>query len=276
VGKQLRQLEEELGVDLVMRQRSRPVALTPAGERTIVWARRSLQCAANLRATARETRAGDAGGVISVLTTHTLANYLLVPAVTAFSKAYPRVRVNVVQGVHDHVAQLVRDGTVSFGLTRQPRELPPDVLAVPFRTLDLALVTPAGHPLQRVKELTLEKIAAYPLIAQNTARPQGAHVIRRFLEAGVDVNIQVEVLDADVVKTYVAAGLGVGVIPTFTFSARRDHGLRLRNASHLFDSTIAAVLLKRETQLHDYVYAFLELLDPGLERRRIEGLVFGP
>lgn len=275
VGQQLRQLEEELGVDLLLRQRGRPVALTPAGERTIDWARRSLQCADNFRAAAREARAGASGGTMSLVTSHTLANYLLPPAIVPFTHAFPRVRVSVVQGGADQAVQLVRDGTITFGVTHLPRALPSEVVAIPFRTLGLALLAPAGHPLLRVKQLTLEKIAAYPIVAQSPSRPQGAGVLKKFLEAGLQVDSRVDALDADVTKTYVAAGLGVGIIPAFTYSAVRDRGLRSRDVSHLFDASEAAVLLKRDSHLPDYTYAFLEMLDPALERRRLQGLVFG-
>jgi LysR family transcriptional regulator, cys regulon transcriptional activator len=275
VGQQLRQLEQEVGIDLLLRQRGRPVALTPAGERTIGWARRSLQCAENFRAAARSTRGGDAGGTIALLTTHTIASYLLPAALVAFTAAFPRIHVSVLQGLHDQVGQLVRDAKVSFGLTHQPRDVPADVVAVPFRTLELALVAPAGHPLLRRRELTLERIAAYPLIAQNPWRPQGAGILARFREAGLELDLRIDAPDADAVKSYVRAGLGVAVIPAFTYSAQADRGLRIRDASHLFDASVAAVLLKRDSHLPDYVYAFLEMLEPALQRRRIESLVFG-
>jgi LysR family cys regulon transcriptional activator len=149
------------------------------------------------------------------------------------------------------------------------------VVAIPFRPLGLALLAPAGHPLLRVKELTLEKIAAHPVIAQSASRPQGGGVARKFAEAGLEVDMPVDALDADVTKTYVSAGLGVGIIPAFTYSAARDRGLRARDVSHLFDASETVVLLKRDSHLPDYTYAFLEMLDATLERRRLQGLVFG-
>jgi len=275
VGQQLRQLEQELGVDLLLRQRGRPVALTPAGERTIAWARRSLQCADNFKAAARATRVGEGGGTLTVLTTHSLANYLLAPTLVAFTRAFPQIRISVMQGVHDQIAQTVAAAKVSFGITHLPRELPPDVVAVPFRTQELVLLTPVGHPLLRVRELTVERIAAYPLIAQNPSRPQGAGILRRFQEAGVEVRLAVDAPDADVVKSYVRAGLGVAVIPSMAFSPRDDRTLRIRDASHLFDPSVVAVLLKRGSHVPDYVYAFLELLDPALQRRGMDAVVFG-
>jgi DNA-binding transcriptional LysR family regulator len=275
VGKQLRQLEEELGIDLLLRQRGRLVALTAAGERTIAWARRSLQCAENFRAAARETRGGHAGGDIFLVTSHTHANYMLLPAIVGFAKDFPRVHIHVQQGTPDQVARLVRDGSVTVGVSHQPPELPPEVLVIPFQASRQVLVAPVGHPLLKSKLLTLEQIAEHPIIAQNPARPQGARVLGKFVEAGLEVNRPVEALDADVMKTYVAGGLGVSIIPAFSYSAQRDRRLRIRDAGHLFDAVVSAVLLKRESHLPTYVYAFLERLDATLERRRVEGLVFG-
>lgn len=275
VGKQLRQLEEELGVDLLLRQRGRPVALTEAGERTIAWARRSLQCADNVRAAARETRGGQAGGDIFLGTSHTHANYMLLPAIVALANAFSRVHIHVQQGAPDQVARLVRDGSATMGVSHQPPELPSEVISIPFQASRQVLVAPAGHPLLKARQLTLEQIARHPVIAQSPARPQGARILGKFAEAGLDVHLPVEALDADVMKTYVGAGLGVSIIPAFSYSAQRDRGLRVRDAGHLFDAVVSAILLKRESHLPDYVYAFLERLDATLDRRRVEALVFG-
>ena len=135
------------------------------------------------------------------------------------------------------------------------------------------LVTRVGHPLLKKKNLTLEELAPYPIIVQHSSRPQGARILRKFQQAGFEVNIVVQALDADVVKTYVAAGLGIGIIPAFSYSAREDRGLRVRDVGHLFDDAVSAVLLRRQSHLQHYVYAFLENLDPSLEHRRLEQLV---
>jgi DNA-binding transcriptional LysR family regulator len=275
VGKQLRQLEHELGADLVLRQRGRPVALTPTGERTIEWARRSLQCARNFREAVREVGDAEVESTITLFTSHTLAKYILLPTISSFLGAFPRGHFRVLQGLPDQAAQLVLDGEAWFGIAHQPRILPTGVVSIPFRTLDIALLAPAGHPLLRVKHLSLEKIAAYAFVAPNTLRPQGARIMKKFMEAGLEVNPIVEAPDAEVVKACVGAGLGVALIPAFTFNARRDRGLGIRDASNLFDASVATVLLKREAHLPAYVLAFLEMLDPALERRRVEGIVFG-
>ena len=273
VGKQLRQLEEELGADLLLRQGGRLLGLTDAGERTLPWARQALQSADNIRVAAQEGT-GDTRGTIELATTHTHANYVLLPAILAFTRRFPQVHIGLQQGTPEQVAELVRDGKVALGVVHPPAQLPREIVAVPFFLSRLVLVMPLNHPLLKEKALTLEKLASYPLIVQNPARPQGAKILRQFQQAGLQVNLAVQALDADVMKTYVAAGLGIAVIPAFTYSAKNDRGLRVRDVDHLFGPTPSAVLLKRQSYLKHFVYAFLEQLDPTLARGRVEALIF--
>jgi LysR family cys regulon transcriptional activator len=273
IGKQLRHLEEELGTDLLVRQGGRVLGVTEAGERALDWARRTLQCAENLRATVQESGC-EAGGNIELATNHTHAKYVLVPAIVAFTRRFPKIRIGLQQGTPDQVAELVRDGKVSAGITHVPSPLARELVAVPFLSSRQVLVTPVGHPLLKEKVLTLEKLAAYPLIVQSPAQVQGARVVGRFREAGLQVNLAVQALDSDVKKTYVAAGLGIAIIPAFNYSSGRDRGLRVRDVDHLFGPSPSAVLLRRKSYVPKYVYDFFGQLDPALERRRIEALIF--
>ena len=165
---------------------------------------------------------------------------MLLPAIVAFTRRFARVRISVLQGAPEQVAELVREGKVTIGVTHLPPQLPKEIVAVPFLTSHRALVTRVGHPLLKKKNLTLEELAPYPIIVQHSSRPQGARILRKFQQAGFDVNIVVQALDADVVKTYVAAGLGIGIIPAFSYSAREDRGLRVRDVGHLFDDAVSA------------------------------------
>jgi DNA-binding transcriptional LysR family regulator len=240
-----------------------------------VWARRSLQSADNFLAAAREMRSGISGGTIALATSHTPAA-LMAQGMASFLKAFPRVRISVLQALSEQAVQLVRDGKVSVAVTHPPDRLPAEVVALPYQVLGLALVAPVGHPLLRARELTLAKIAAYPLITQHPSRPQSERILGKFLEAGLQVHRPVDSLDAAVTKSYVAAGIGVAIIATSTYSPRSDHGLRIRDAGHLFGPSLSAVLLKRDSHLPGYVYSFLEMLDPSLERRRVEEAIFSP
>ncbi|HSW16676.1 MAG TPA: LysR substrate-binding domain-containing protein [Ramlibacter sp.] len=273
VSKQLRQFEEELGMDLMVRQAGRPVGLSEVGERTLAWARRALQASENIRALAREGRGGS-GGSIAIATSHAHATYLLLPAIMAFTSRFPKVRITVLQGAPAQTAELVRDGKATLAVTHAPEDLPKETVAVPFLTSPRLLVVPPGHALLKEKELTLEKIAAHPLIVSHSARIGGSRILQRLEQAGLEANVVVQALDADVIKTYVAAGLGVGVVPAFAYSPQRDRALRARDVGHLFEPAASVVVLRRQSLLQKYVYQFLEELDPALERQRIEAQVF--
>ncbi|PMS30107.1 LysR family cys regulon transcriptional activator [Trinickia symbiotica] len=272
VAKQLKQFEEELGVDLLLRRGDRPVELTSAGARVVAWARRALQAVDNFTAIAQENN-GEEGGTITLATSHAHANYLLLHAIAAFNQRFPRVRMQVVQALPYHVAELVRDGKAAVGVTYMPWQVPRDVVAVPFMTTLRLVVASAGHPLLQEAELTLERLAAYPLIVPQSARPQGAYIVSRFRQAGLEVNPIVQAYDVDVTKTYVAAGLGVGIIPAFCFSAEKDAGLEVRDVGHLFEPVTSVVLARRHGHLSPYVYVFLQAIDVSLERRRLETLI---
>ncbi|WP_288823775.1 LysR substrate-binding domain-containing protein [uncultured Paraburkholderia sp.] len=269
VGKQVRELEDELGIDLFRRQGGRVTGLTDGGERTLQWARRALQCADNIRSMAREM--GDhALGSVAIATSHAHATYILLPPVSAFSRAFPKLRINVLQGTPDRVAELVRDGKVQLGVTHLPARLPPEVVAIPFLTSPRVLVTPLGHDLLTLPMLTLEALADYRLIVPHSPRPEGGRILRKFEEAGLEADLAVQALDADVVKTYVEAGLGVGIIPAFCYHAQRDRGLEARDAGHLFEPAVSAVLLRRGGHLPGYIHSFLGQLCPELHRERLE------
>lgn len=271
VSKQVRELESQVGAELLLRAEGRPVGLTEAGERTLAWARHALQCVDNIRTLARESD-GERGGTIAIATSHAHANYVLLPAITAFARRFPQVRFSVQQGAPEQVAALVREARVAIGITHLPEEIPKEVVAAPFLTSARTLVAPAGHPILKERRLTLERVAAHPLIIQHSQRPLGARIVRTFEEAGLAVQVVMQAIDPDVVKTYVAAGLGVGIVPAFSFSARRDRGLRARDVGHLFEPAVSAVLLRRRALVPRYVYAFLERVDPSLDRTRLEKL----
>lgn len=271
VSRQLRQFEEELGVDLLVRQAGRPVGLTEVGVRNLAWARRALQCADNIRLASREGREG--AGIITIATSHTHANHVLLPAILGFQRRFPTARFNVLQGTPNQVAELVKDSRAAFGVTHQLDDLSGELVAAPFLTSPRLLVTPSGHVLHKQKQLTLEKIAAHPIILPQSTRPQGARIARKFEQAGVQAHVVMWALDADVIKTYVAAGLGIGLVPGFTFAPRKDRGLRARDVTHLFGPSESAVLLRRHSHLQKYIYRFIAGLDPALDADRLESLV---
>ncbi|MDF3836694.1 LysR substrate-binding domain-containing protein [Cupriavidus basilensis] len=272
ISKQLRQLSDELGTDLLLRQSGRPVALTEEGKQALAWGRQVLQCMENIRVVTGKG-ASEARSTIFLATSHTHASYLLLPAIVAFSCSFPSVQINVQLGTPNQVADLVRDGKATVGVTHLPEELPTEVVAAQFLSSPRLLILPPGHALLKERDLTLEKLARYPLILQYSSRALGPRILRKFQQAELQVDVAVEALDADVIKNFVEAELGLGIIPAFAYSPAKDHQLRARNVGHLFDASESAVLLRRHSQLPKHVYQFLEVLDPALKPLRVEPMV---
>jgi DNA-binding transcriptional LysR family regulator len=269
VSKQLQQFEKDLGAPLLLRQGGRPVGLTEEGEKVLTWARRAVRCADRIRDLGRPG-SNQEPRTIEVATSHAHANYILLPAILAFRRRNPMLSVKVRMGDPDEVAGMVRDGLAEIGVTHIPHDLPKDIVAVPFLWSPQMLVMPRNHPLQGERELDLRTIARHPLVAQSASRPQGAQVARSFQQAGVEVNAVVEALDADVIKTYVEAGLGVGVIPEFTCQPGGDDGLTVRDVTHLFDPAISVILLRRNGNLKKYLFDFIFELGPALDQSLLE------
>jgi LysR family cys regulon transcriptional activator len=272
VGKQLRQFEEELGVDLFLKRGSKIVGLTRSGEDILRWCRVGLQAAGNIRRIAQDA-AQKGRGSITIGTTHTHARYIIIDAIRAFSQASPDVRLHLLQGTPEGVMQMVRDGRADIGITTRPQKTADGVISVPFLDVGKLLLLPPGHPLLQKEEIALEDIAAYPIISSNVERPMGARIQDAFHTAGLDARFTVEALDADVMKSYVAAGLGIAIIPAVTFDPEQDRQLSVRNLDGLFEPTTSCVLVRRGSYLSRATYDFLGRLAPALARDKLDALL---
>jgi DNA-binding transcriptional LysR family regulator len=273
VGKHLKQLEEELASDLLVRSGGRILGLTPNGEQILVWARRALQCTENIRSASRDAR--QAHGTLTLATSHTHANYVILPAILEFTRRFPEVQIGVQQGAPEHVAEMVRSGKADIGVIHEPPDLPREVVALPFLSAPQCLIMPLEHPLKAEPDLTLEKLASFPLIVQSKDRPQGQRVLGEFDRANLSVRVSVQALDADVMKTYVAAGLGIAVVPSYSFRDLDQQSLVARDVSHLFEPGVSAALLRRDSHIRNCVFEFLEELSDELPRSRVDAVVSG-
>jgi DNA-binding transcriptional LysR family regulator len=275
VGKQLRQFEYELGVDLFFKRGSKIVGLTPSGEDILKWCRVALRAAGNIRNIAQDALQ-QGRGAISIGTTHTHARYVIVDAIISFSHTFPDVRLHLLQGTPEGVMQMVRDGRADLGITTRSETIADGVVAVPFLDVGKQLLAPSGHPALTKPDLTLDDLAAYPLISSNVERPMGAKIQGAFRDAGLNANFRVEALDSDVMKSYVAAGLGIAIIPAVTFKPEQDASLQVRDLSHLFGPTTSCVLVRRGSYLSRATYDFLARLSPLLDRQTLDAALLEP
>jgi LysR family cys regulon transcriptional activator len=274
VSKQIRELEGELGFDIFVRRGKRVTALTDPGKAVLAIIERVLQEAENLKRAAQDYSDQDAGG-LTVATTHTQARYALPRVVGEFRRRYPRVRLTLQQGNPPQLAEMVQSGAADIAIATEALDDSPGLLALPAYTWSHCAVVPPRHALLKAGTLTLEALARYPIVTYDAAFAGRAHIDAAFAARGLAPDVVLSAIDADVIKTYVELGLGVGIIAAMAFDANRDRRLRAIDCSRLFRSNTTRVAVKRGGLLRGYAYAFIELFAPTLNRKLIERALAG-
>jgi len=272
VSKQVKSLEDELGVEIFVRHGKRITAVTEPGKAVLAIAERLLAEAANLTR-AGEEFANEKLGTLTVATTHTQARYALPKAVTAFKKRYPDVRLVLHQGNPTQICEMVRTGEADLAIATESIAEYPELVSLPCYQWNRCVVVPPGHPLLKVKPLTLEAIAQFPVVTYDFAFAGRSQINKAFEKRGLAPNVLLTALDSDVIKTYVELGLGIGILASMGFDAKRDRGLRALDASHLFESSTTRLGIKRGAWLRGYAYDFIELFAPRLSRALVEKTV---
>jgi LysR family cys regulon transcriptional activator len=268
VSRQIRELEDELGVAIFERRGKRLTGLTGPGKEIARIIERLLAEQDNLRR-AGEEFTSQTEGRLTVATTHTQARYALPPVIRAFRGRYPQVRLHLQQSSPDHIAQSVLAGRADLGIATEALEGYADLVAFPCYPWNHIVVVPAEHPLLQAKPLTLPLLAKYPLITYEAGFTGRPHIDEAFAKQAIEPEIVLTAMDADVIKTYVADGLGVGIIASMAFEPRRDTALRALEANHLFASNMTRLAMRRGAFLRGYAYAFIELFAPQLTRSAI-------
>ena len=269
LSRQLRLLESELEVELFVRNRTRLVRLSEAGFELAAMAEHTLESAQNIKQAAREYAAPHAG-TLTIATTHTQARYALPGVLRRFSKRYPDVQLSLRQGTPAEVSHLVATGNADISIATEPLEPHEAVVMLPCHKLERIVLAPAGHPLLKLKRLTLEKLASYPLITYDYAFIGYSKILRAFESKGMRPHIALNAIDADVIKTYVEFGLGIAIVPDIAYDRARDRNLRAIDASHLFEPNTIQIGIRRNHYLREYVFAFIEMFAPHLKRPAVE------
>jgi LysR family transcriptional regulator, cys regulon transcriptional activator len=270
VSKHIKDLEDELGVELFIRRGKRLLGLTEPGRELSGVVERILLDAANVRRLAQQF-SQSSQGKLTVATTHTQARYALPPAVAAFKKMFPDVRLVLHQGSPAELAQMLLEGEADIAIATESLLDSPDILAYPYYSWHHGLVVPQGHPLTQGRTLTLEAIAEWPIITYHEGFTGRGHIDERFASAGLSVDIVMSALDADVIKTYVELGMGVGIMASIAFIPERDKTLRLLDCSALFERQTSRIAVRRGRYLRGYAYRFIELCAPDLTEKVVRG-----
>jgi LysR family cys regulon transcriptional activator len=272
ISKQVRSLEQELGVEIFVRSGKRIAAVTEPGKAVLAIAERILAEADNLKR-AGEDFANEKLGTLTIATTHTQARYALPKAVTAFKKRYPEVHLILHQGNPTQICEMVLAGEADFAIATESIAEYPELVSLPCYQWNRCVVVPPGHALLKAKPLTLEAIARYPVVTYDFAFAGRSQINKAFEKRGLAPNVVLTALDSDVIKTYVELGLGVGIMAQMGFDAKRDRGLHALDASHLFESSTTRLGIKRGAYLRRYAYDFIEMFAPTLSRELVEQTV---
>jgi len=269
ISKQIRELEDELGVEIFIRRGKRLVDLTEPGRTVVQVIERLLTEADNLRQVGKEFADRDSGS-LTIATTHTQARYALPDVVQRFRNAYPKVRLSLQQGSPTQIAEMVSAGRADVAIATEALDSYPDLLALPCYTWRHCVIIPHGHPIGKSKHLTLEQLAAYPLITYSPEFTGRSHIDQAFAARGLKMDVVLTAIDADVIKTYTELGLGIGIIAAMAYDKKRDAKLQALDAGHLFHDNTTRVAIKRVSFQRRYTYAFIEMFAPHLSREIVD------
>jgi len=268
VSRQIRELEDELGLELFIRAGKRLTGLTSAGQRIVPWVERLLLDVQNLHQASADFLRGDVG-MLSIAATHSQARYALPSAVHDFLATHPQVQFQLHQGSPAHVAQMLLSGTADIGIASHELAEHPDLVALPCYRWTHSIIVPPAHPL-REGPLTLQRLAQYPLITYDHGFTGRSSIDQAFDRAGLSTQVTLTAMDADVIKTYVGLGLGVGIIAAIAFDEGRDAPLWALDARHLFPINTTSVAVRRGALLRGYAYDFINTFAPHLSRSAVE------
>lgn len=268
VSKQIQLLEEELNLQIFQRNGKRLVSITEPGKIILTLAERVMHEMENIKRVGDEFTHEDAGS-LTIATTHTQARYRLPPAVKAFMEMYPKVKLTIHQGNPTQVAEQVASGEADIGIATETISDYEKLICIPSYEWNRCVVTPHGHPLLQDSPLTLKKITQYPLITYDFAYTGGSLVSKVFSDADLQPNVVLTAIDADVIKTYVTLGLGIGLLANMAYDPERDSNLAMIDASHLFPQSTTYLGIRRDAYLRGYVYGFIKLLSPDFDQKAV-------
>ncbi len=274
ISKQIKLLEDELGVIVFERSGKRLTAITQPGRVVLDIAERMLREAENIRRVGEEYAAGDSGSLV-IATTHTQARYALPAVVKRFVERHPKVRLSLHQGHPAQIAEWTLQGEADIAIATEALDQYPQLVMLPCYQWVHCVIAPDAHPILEETTLALAALARWPLITYDTAFAGRSRINKAFDLAQLTPNIVLTATDADVIKTYVSLGLGLGIIARMAFDPLRDGGLQAIAADHLFGSNTTRIGLRRGTYLRRYEYDFIELFASHLTRKAVDMAMAG-
>lgn len=269
ISKQIRLLEEELGIDIFVRGGKQFVGVTPGGEQVLKLSGEILSKVNDIRKIAEEYHNREIGE-LSIATTHSQARYALPRAVQQFMQKYPSIRLTIHQGTPAQIAELVSKGHVDLAIATEGTDLFENLTKLPCYQWNRSVIVPHGHPLTQLERLTLDDIARYPIATYTFGFTGRSQLDQAFEAAGIRPQVALTAVDADVIKTYVRLGLGIGIVAHMAHDSVTDADLVPLEAAHLFAPSTTKIVIRRETYLRTFLYDFIEIVAPHLTREVVD------
>ena len=270
VSKQIKDLEDELGIDIFVRRGKRLTGLTEPGKAVHQLIERMLLDAENMRRVARQFADEDTGHLV-VATTHTQARYALPKVVREFTQVFPKVQLALRQGNPRQIAQMLIDGDADIAISTEALDRFADIVTFPCYSWHHIVVVPKHHPLVGRANVSLEEVAEYPVITYDRDFTGRSHIDESFARAGVLPDVVLTAIDADVIKTYVELGMGVGIVAAMAHDPKRDTELVALDSQHLFEGSTTRVGLRKGAFMRAFAYRFIEMFAPHLSETDIAG-----
>ncbi|WP_299727015.1 HTH-type transcriptional regulator CysB [uncultured Endozoicomonas sp.] len=272
ISKQIRLLEDELGVEVFARSGKHLTRITPAGEKIIDTAGDILRMVESIKQVAQEF-SDERKGSLSIATTHTQARYALPDIIQQFISQYPDVALHMNQGTPIQISEMAADGSVDFAIATEALELFNDLVMMPCYRWNRCVLVPRNHPLAQISELSLKDIARFPLVTYVFGFTGRSKLDEAFMNEGLSPRVVFTATDADVIKTYVRLGLGVGIVAKMSYDSELDQDLVPLRADHLFEPSITKIGFRRGTFLRGFMYDFIEAFAPHLTKDVVQEAV---
>jgi LysR family cys regulon transcriptional activator len=272
ISKHIKDLEDELGIELFVRKGKRFLGLTDPGKELIQIAERMLLDAKNIKKLADQFSQSD-HGQLTIATTHTQARYALPEVIRQFKNAFPKVHLAIHQGSPNEIVDMLKKGEADIGIATESISQIAELVTFPFYNWHHAIIVPKGHALENKKDVTLEEIAEYPLVTYHEGFTGRKSIDEAFLKKNLSPDIVISALDADVIKTYVELDLGIGIIASMAYQKDRDIKLSLVDSKNLFSNNTTHIAIRQGHYLRGYAYKFLELCSKDLNEAKIKSAI---
>jgi len=269
ISKQIRILEDELGIPIFIRNGKHLTDMTPAGKQIIAIAGEMLMQTENIKNIAKEYR-DESKGRLSIATTHTQARYALPPVIKSFMQDMPEVSLDIQQGTPVQISEMVSQGKVDMAIATEAIELFDNLIMLPCYSWGRCILVPKGHDLAQVSKVSLQDVAKYPLITYVFGFTGRSKLDEAFKAENLNPDVALTAVDADVIKTYVRLGLGVGIVARMAYDEKIDDDLVALDASHLFGESVTKIGIRKDTFLRGYMYEFIRLFAPHLTKESID------